>query len=126
MSDCNCSPQRDNRHHRRSRSCSPGSAGSAGETPAEREERQLVEAAVPFRLPAEQPQAAPTGPEQPVLNPAPAEEAVLAVQTSAPTAPPPEATLDAQGAKPRPPVHRRYGGRALSGSQALCQGLPRL
>ena len=38
MSDSDGSPQQDDRHHRRSRSCSPVSPEGAGETPAEREE----------------------------------------------------------------------------------------
>ena len=43
MSDSDGSPQRDDRHHRRSRSRSPVSPAGAGETPAEREERWLAE-----------------------------------------------------------------------------------
>ena len=46
MSDSDRSPQRDNRHHRRSRSRSPVSPQWAGETPAEREEQRLAEAAM--------------------------------------------------------------------------------
>ena len=42
MSDCDGSPQQDDRHHRRSRSRSPVSLGCAGETLAEREERLLA------------------------------------------------------------------------------------
>ena len=58
MSDSEGSPQQDDRHHRRSRSRSPVSPERAEETPAEREERRLAEAAVPVGPPAGQPQAA--------------------------------------------------------------------
>ena len=58
MEDSDGSPQRDDRHHRRSRSCSPVSPEWAGETPAEREERRLAEAAVLVGPPAGQPWAA--------------------------------------------------------------------
>ena len=58
MSDSDGSPQRDDRHHRRSRSRSPVFPGCAGETLAEREERRLAEEAVPVGLPAGQPRAA--------------------------------------------------------------------
>ena len=58
MSDSDGSPQRDDRHHRRSRSRSPVSPEGAGETPAEREERWLAEAAVPVGPLAGQPRAA--------------------------------------------------------------------
>ena len=46
MADSDGSPQRDDRHHRRSHSRSPVSPEWTGETPAERESRRLVEAAV--------------------------------------------------------------------------------
>ena len=55
MSDPDGSNQRDDRHHRRSRSRSPVSPEWAGETPAEREERRLAEGAVPVGPPAGQP-----------------------------------------------------------------------
>ena len=72
MSKSDGSPQRDDRHHRRSRSRSPVSPGYAGETLAEREERRLAEAAVPVGPPAGQPRAASadTGPS--TRGPAPA------------------------------------------------------
>ena len=41
MADSDGSPQRDDRHHRRSRSRSPVSLEWTGETPVEREERRL-------------------------------------------------------------------------------------
>ena len=75
MSDSDGSPQRDNGHHRRSRSRSPVSPGYAGETLAEREEPRLVEAAVLVRQPAGHPRAAPADPEPPAQEPVPAEEA---------------------------------------------------
>ena len=46
MADSDGSPARSDRHHRRSRSRSPVSPEWTGETPAEREERRLAEAAV--------------------------------------------------------------------------------
>ena len=46
MADSDGSPQRDDRHHRRSRSRSRVSPEWTGEVPAEREERRLAEAAV--------------------------------------------------------------------------------
>ena len=58
MADSDGSPQRDDRHHRRSRSRSPISPGWTGETPAEREERRQAEAAVLVRPPAGQLRAA--------------------------------------------------------------------
>ena len=58
MSDFDGSPQRDDRHHHRSRSRSPVSPEWAGETPAEREEPKLAEAAVPVGPLAGQPRAA--------------------------------------------------------------------
>ena len=58
MSDSDGSPQRDDRHHRRSRSRSPVFPEWAGETPAQREERRLAEAAVLVGPPAGRPPAA--------------------------------------------------------------------
>ena len=45
MSDFDGAPQRDDRHHRPSRSRSPISPGCAGETLAKRKEQRLTEAA---------------------------------------------------------------------------------
>ena len=99
MSDSDGSPQRDDRHHRRSRSCSPVSPEGAGETPAEREERWLAEAAVPVRPPAGQPLAASadTGPS--TQEPEPAEVTAPAAQTASAAAAPREGAPDAQGAE---------------------------
>ena len=99
MSDSDGSSQRDDRHHRRSRSCSPVSLGCAGETLAEREERRLAEATVPVGPPAGQPQAAPNDPEPPAQDSVPAGEAAPAAQAAAPAAPPPEEAQDSQGAE---------------------------
>ena len=55
ISDSEGSPQRDDRPHRRSCSRSPVSLRCAGETPAEREEQNPAEAAVPGPPPAGQP-----------------------------------------------------------------------
>ena len=68
MSDSEGSPQRDDRHHRSSRSRSPVSPGCAGE------ERRLAEAAVPVGLPAGQPGAAATDAKPSTRGHAPAEE----------------------------------------------------
>ena len=89
MSDSNGPPQRDDRHQRRSRSRSPVSPGGAGETLAEREERRLAEAAVPFGPPAGQPRAAPADSEPSPRGPALAEETAPAAQAPSPAAPPP-------------------------------------
>ena len=98
MSDSDGSPQQDDRHHRRSRSRSPVSPGWAGETPAEREEWQLGETAVPVGPPAEPIRAAPNDPEPPALEPGPTGEAAPATQAAAPAALPPGGAPDAQGA----------------------------
>ena len=63
MADSDGSPQQDDRHHRRSRSRCPVSPEWPGETPAEREERRLAEAAVLVGPPAGQPWAASADPE---------------------------------------------------------------
>ena len=63
MADSDGSPQRDDRHHRRSRSRSPASPEWTGETLADREERRLAEAAVLVGPPppAREPEPAPGG-----------------------------------------------------------------
>ena len=106
MSDSDGSPQRDDRHHRRSRSRLPVSPEWAGETPAEREERKLAEAAVPVGPPAGQPRAAfaDTGPS--TQEPELAEVTAPAVQTASPAAPPREGAPDARKAETAaPPSH---------------------
>ena len=98
MSDSDGSPQQDDCHHRRSRSCSPVSPDWAGETPAEREERRLAEAVVLVGPPAGQPRAASadTGPS--TQEPEPAEVTAPAAQVASPAAPPREGAQDARGA----------------------------
>ena len=77
MADSDGSLQRDDRHHRRSRSRSPVSSPEwTGETLAEREERRLAEAAVLV------------GPPPPAREPGPAGTAAPAAQASSPAAPP--------------------------------------
>ena len=74
MADSDGSPQRDDRHHRRSRSRSPASPEWTGETLAEREERRLAEAAVLV------------GPPPPAREPEPAEVTAPAAQAASPAA----------------------------------------
>ena len=72
MADSDGSPQQDDRHHRRSRSRSPASPEWKGETPAEREERRLAEAAVLVGPPppAQEPELAEvTAPPRPSSKP---------------------------------------------------------
>ena len=88
MADSDGSPQRDDRHHRRSRSRSPVSPEWTGETPAEREERRLAEAAVLVGLPAGQPQAASANTGLSTQEPQPAEVTAPAAQAASPAAPP--------------------------------------
>ena len=99
MSDSDGSPQREDRHHRRSHSRSPVSPGYAGETLLEREERRLAEAAMPVGTPAGQPRAAPADSGPSTWGPAPAEETTPAAQGASPAAPPPEVAPGAQGAE---------------------------
>ena len=84
MADSDGSPQRDDRHHRRSRSRSPASPEWTGETLAEREERRLAEAAVLV------------GPPPPAREPEPAEVTAPAAQAASPAAPPRGGGPDAQ------------------------------
>ena len=123
MFDSNGSPQRDNRHHRRSRSRSPVSPGCARETLAEREERRVAEAAVPVWPPAEQPCAAPADPEPSAKEPVPTEETTPAAQAANPAAPPPEGapgrtgSWDRSTSKPRHgPNRSRRGARQAGGA----------
>ena len=109
MADSDGSPQRDDRHHRWSRSRSPASPEWTGETLAEREERRLAEAAVLV------------GPPPLAREPEPAEVTAPAAQAARPAAPPREGAPDAQEAetaapqakprpRPRPPARHRHGG----------------
>ena len=84
MADSDASPQRDDRHHSWSRSRSPVSPEWTGETPAEREERRLAEAAVLV------------GPPLPAQEPEPGEVTAPAAQAASPAAPPREGAPDAR------------------------------
>ena len=106
MSDSDSSPQRDDRHHRRSRSRSPVAPGCAGETPADREGRRLAEAVVPVRLPAGQPWAAFADTGLSTRGPALAEETAPAAQVASPAALPPEEAPGAQEAETAAPASR--------------------
>ena len=99
MADSDGSPQRDDRHHCRSRSRSPVSPEGAGETPAEREERWLAEAVVPVGPPAGQPRAASADTRLLTQEPEPAEVTGPAAPAASPTAPPREGAPDARGAE---------------------------
>ena len=141
MSVSDGSLQQDDRHHRRSRFPSPVSPGCAGETPAEQEERQLAEAALPVRLPAGQPQAAPDDPEPPAPNQCrPGRPPPLPRSLTLP--PCPQVVPRARGQTglmgpqpllkpdtPQPPVRHWRAGPALRGPRVLRraghQGLPR-
>ena len=121
MSDSDGSPQQDDRHHRRSRSRSLVSPEGAGETPAEREERWLAEAAVPVGPPAGQPRAASADSGPSTQQPEPAEVTAPAAPTASPAARPgrgpqtrgerrPQPQQATPRPRPRPPPCRRHGG----------------
>ena len=116
MSDSDGSPQRDDRHHRWSRSRSPVSPDWAGETPAEREERRLAEAAVLVGPPAGQPRAASadTGPSTQEAEPA--EVTAPAAQTGNPAAPPRGGAPDARGAEAAAPASHAAAPAAAPGT----------
>ena len=95
MSESDGSLQRDDLHHRPSRSRSPVSPGCAAETPGEREERRLAEVAVPVGPPPGQPPAAPSDPEPPAQRPVPARAAAPAAQAVAAAALPAGGAPDA-------------------------------
>ena len=106
MSDSAGSPQQDDPHHRRSRSRSAVSPGCAGETLAEREERQLAEAAVPVGPQAGQPQAASADPKPSGQEPAPTENTAPAAPAANPATPLPQRAPGAQGAETAAPASR--------------------
>ena len=116
MADSDGSPQRDNRHHRRSRSRSPVSPELAEETPAEREEQRLAEAALLVGPPAGQPRAAfvDTGPS--TQEPEPAEVTAPAAQAASPAAPPQEGARDARGAETAAPASHATAPTAAPGT----------
>ena len=104
MADSDSFPQRDDRHHRPSRSRSPVSPEWTGETPAEREERRLAEAAVLVGLPL------------PAQEPEPAEVTALATQAASPAAPPREGTPDAREAETTAPASHDAAPTAAPGT----------
>ena len=105
MADSDGSPQRDDRHHRRSCSRSPASSPEwAGETLAEREERRLAEAAVLV------------GPQPPAREPGPAEMTASAAQAASPAAPPREGAPDAQEAETAAPASHAAAPTAAPGT----------
>ena len=106
MSDSDRSPQRDDRHHRQSRSRSPVFPEWARETPAQREERRIAEAAVPVGPPAGQPRAASADTGLAAQEPEPAEVTAPAAQAASPAAPPREGTPDARGTETAAPASR--------------------
>ena len=135
MSDSDGSAQRDDRHRRQSRFCSPVSRGCAGEIPADREEQRLAEAAVAVWPRAGQPQAAPSNLELLGPEPVPAGEAAPAAEDAggAPDAPPDRPHGAATAAPGRSRRSPRYAaGRAgparrgpMSLRRASLQGPPR-
>ena len=116
MADSDGSPQRDDCHHRRSRSRSPVYLEWVGETPAEREERRLAEAVVLVGPPAEHPRAttADTGPS--TQEPEPAEVTALAVEAPSSAAPPQEGASDAWGAETAAPASHAAAPTAAPGT----------
>ena len=97
-------PPRDDRHHRPSRSRSPISPEWMRETPAEREERRLAEAAVLV------------GPPPPAQVPEPAEATAPAAQAASPAAPPREGAPDAQEAENAAPESHATAPTAAPGT----------
>ena len=116
MSDSDGSPQRDDRHHRWSRSRSPFSPEGAGETPAERKERRLAEAAVPVKPLAGQPRAASADTGLSTQEPEPAEVTAPAAQTASPAPPPREGAPDARGAETAAPASHAAAPTAAPGT----------
>ena len=103
MAKTDGSPQRDDCHHRRSRSRPPASPVWTGETLAEREERRLAEAAVLVGLP---PLA---------REPEPAELTAPAAVAASPAAPPREGATDAQEAETAAPASHAAAPTAAPG-----------
>ena len=116
MADSDGSPQRDDRHHRRSRSRFPVSPEWTGETPAEREERRLAEAAVLVGPPVGLPRAASadTGPS--TQEPEPAEVTAPAAQAASPAAPPREGAPEAPEAETAAPASHAAAPTAAPGT----------
>ena len=104
MADSDGSPQQEDRHHRRSRSRSPVSPEWTGETPAEREERRLAEAAVLV------------GPPPPAQEPEPSEVTAPAAQAASPAASPREGAPDAREAETAAPASHAAAPTAAPGT----------
>ena len=106
MADSDGSPQRDDRHHRRSCSRSPASPEWMGETLAERDERRLAEAAVLV------------GPPPPARGPEPAEVTApaAAAQAASPAALPREGAPDAREAETAAPASHAAAPTAAPGT----------
>ena len=125
MSDSDGSPQRVDRDHLRSSSRSPVSPEGAGETPAEREERWLAEAAVLVGPLAGQPRGAfaDTGPS--TQEPELAKVTALAAQTASPRRP---GSRDRRPSEPRrgPDRGPRHaadtGGSPGAGTRRIAEG----
>ena len=115
-SDSDGSPQRDDRHHRWSRSRSPVSPEWAGETPAEREERRLAKATVPVGPPAGQPRAASADTGPLTQEPEQAEVTAPAAQTASCVAPPREGAPDQRGAETAAPGSHAAAPTAAPGT----------
>ena len=117
MADSDGSPQRDDRHRRRSRSRSPVSPEWTGETRAEREERGLAEVAVLVRPPAGQPRVASADTGQSTQEPEPAEVTAPAAQAAGPAAPPRKGAPDARGAETAAPASHAAALTAAPGTR---------
>ena len=120
MSDSDGSPQRDDRHNRQFRSCSPLSPAFAGGVLAKREEQRLAGAAVPVGPPAGQPRAAPADPQPSTQGPTLTEETAPAAQAANPAAPPAEGAPGAEGAGTAAPA----GQATAQTDHAMAPGTP--
>ena len=116
MADSNGSPKRDDRHHCWSCSRSPVSPEWTGETPAEREERRLAEAAVLVGPPAGQPRVASADTGRSTHEPEPAEVTAFAAQAASPAAPPREGSPDAREAETAAPTSHAAAPTAAPGT----------
>ena len=134
MADSDSSLQRDDRHHRRSRSRSPVSPDWAGETPAEREERRLAEVAVLVGPSAGRPRAGSAHTGLLTQEPELAEVTAPTTPTASPAAPPREGAPDARGAETAAPASHAaapiaspgtpptQGGSSSAGTGRIAEG----
>ena len=116
MADSDGSPQRDDCHHRRSRSRSPVSPEWTGETPTEREEWRLAEPAVLVGPPAGQPRAASANTRPSTQEPEPAKVTAPAAQAAGPAVPPWEGAPDARGLETAAPASHAAAPTAAPGT----------